>query len=88
MPKPSGAIRHLMGVWLEMMDAGIKTKLNNSYKEVLSKKLHVHYEAIHPFIDGNGRTGRMFMNYWRVKVGLPILVIKELERHEYYEWFV
>lgn len=52
------------------------------------KALHIRYEEIHPFIDGNGRTGRMFMNWTRMKrCGLPVLVIKELEKQEYYEWF-
>lgn len=52
------------------------------------KRLHVKYEAIHPFVDGNGRTGRMFMNWTRIKrCNLPVLVIRESERHEYYEWF-
>lgn len=48
---------------------------------------HVRYETIHPFIDGNGRTGRMFMNWQRVQVGLPILVIKEDDKYDYYKWF-
>jgi len=51
------------------------------------KEHHVEYEKIHPFVDGNGRTGRMFMNWERLKAGLPILVIKADERHEYYKWF-
>lgn len=55
--------------------------------EEKSIELHVRYEKIHPFVDGNGRTGRIFMNYWRIKNGLPILVIKEIARHKYYEWF-
>ncbi len=38
-----------------------------------SKQLHIAYEKIHPFTDGNGRTGRMFMNWWRIKNGLPII---------------
>ena len=48
---------------------------------------HVSFENVHPFIDGNGRMGRMLLNYERVKVGLPILVIKEKERNEYYKLF-
>lgn len=51
------------------------------------KQRHVEYEKIHPFIDGNGRTGRMFMNWQRLKLGLPILVIKADERQQYYQWF-
>lgn len=52
------------------------------------KTLHVLYEEIHPFVDGNGRTGRMFMNWHRVKIlGLPLLVVWEKERQSYYEWF-
>ena len=38
---------------------------------------HIAYEIIHPFADGNGRTGRLFLNWTRVQMGLPILVIWE-----------
>lgn len=48
---------------------------------------HIEYERIHPFIDGNGRTGRMFMNWQREKSGFPILVIKNSEKQSYYRWF-
>ena len=56
--------------------------------EYISKTLHVKYEKIHPFVDGNGRTGRIFMNWWRIKNNLPILVIHEgKEQMDYYKWF-
>lgn len=51
------------------------------------KQMHVLYERIHPFVDGNGRTGRMLMNWHRLKLGLPLLIIKASERHKYYKWF-
>ncbi len=53
------------------------------------KQLHVKYEKIHPFVDGNGRTGRMFMNWQRLKrAKLPLLIIHSgPEQYEYYKWF-
>lgn len=51
------------------------------------KNAHVGFEKIHPFLDGNGRTGRMIMNWMRVRVGLEPLLIRASERWQYYEWF-
>lgn len=51
------------------------------------KELHVDFESIHPFEDGNGRTGRMLMNWQRVRAGLEPLLIKADKRQDYYEWF-
>lgn len=57
-------------------------------KEALAKKVHVAFEEVHPFQDGNGRIGRMLYNYHRLKLGLPVHVIHEgLEQMEYYKWF-
>lgn len=57
-------------------------------KDEWSESLHVIYEKVHPFADGNGRTGRMFMNWWRMKHDLPILIIHEGdEQMAYYQWF-
>lgn len=51
------------------------------------KRWHVEFEKIHPFVDGNGRTGRILMNLQRLNVNLPILVIKDAEKQDYYAWF-
>ena len=51
------------------------------------KALHIQYERIHPFIDGNGRTGRILMNWMRLKQGLPILIVRAKDVKHYYEWF-
>ena len=60
---------------------------NESKTEEEIKQDHIKYETIHPFVDFNGRTGRMLMNWQRLKNGLPILVIKADERYAYYVWF-
>ncbi len=56
-------------------------------EEPVTRQLHVEFEGIHPHQDGNGRTGRMLMNAHRIRLGLPILIIREEAKFEYYKWF-
>lgn len=52
------------------------------------KKFHIKFESIHPFLDGNGRTGRILMNIQRLKLNLPLLIIHTgKEQIDYYGWF-
>lgn len=44
---------------------------------------HIQFEKIHPFSDGNGRTGRMIMNYSLLEHNLPPLIIKKELKNEY-----
>lgn len=62
-------------------------RLSKQAKTEYAKQNHVDYEKIHPFADGNGRTGRMFLNWWRIKNGLPLLIIRESKKRDYYKWF-
>ena len=48
---------------------------------------HLQFESIHPFIDGNGRTGRLLMNLQLIKSGLPAINIKFADRKKYYDAF-
>ena len=45
---------------------------------------HVKFENIHPFADGNGRAGRLAMNYLLLLLDHPPVIIHEEDRKEYY----
>ena len=45
---------------------------------------HAEFVRIHPFIDGNGRTSRLIMNYQLMKNGFLPISIKAEDRLEYY----
>lgn len=58
-----------------------------SLSDIKIQKAHIEFERIHPFVDGNGRSGRMLMNWQRIQAGLEPLCIKAAERWAYYTWF-
>lgn len=47
--------------------------------------LHGEFVKIHPFIDGNGRTARLLLNFELIKNGYPAVVIKNENRVDYYD---
>lgn len=63
---------------------------NDSPESPLIPKLalfHIEFERIHPFIDGNGRTGRLLVNLELMKAGYLPVDIKFSDRRAYYEAF-
>lgn len=47
--------------------------------------LHGEFVKIHPFVDGNGRTARLLLNFELMKAGFPPVIIKKEWRSEYYD---
>jgi Fic family protein len=56
-------------------------------KEISPKEAHIRFESAHPFIDGNGRTGRMLMWWHEQHIGQEPSLIPIEKRQDYYQWF-
>jgi Fic family protein len=71
----------------EEMDNFIKwcsKEVNKLHPIVFAARLHHKFVHIHPFEDGNGRTGRLLMNLFLMRSGFPISIIKKSDRAKYY----
>ena len=88
----AGAVHSLTPHYLihEQMEA-----LLNEYENMKREKhiieaiaeFHLRFEGIHPFIEGNGRTGWLIMNLELMKEGFLPINIKFTDRKEYYDCF-
>lgn len=60
-----------------------------SHENIIKRiaKLHLTFEHIHPFVDGNGRIGRVINNYLLIREGFVPVNIKFIDRKMYYEAF-
>ncbi|MFZ1626596.1 MAG: Fic family protein [Candidatus Moraniibacteriota bacterium] len=50
-------------------------------------RFHLHFENIHPFCDGNGRIGRVLISYQLLRLGFPLIIIRDKEKDTYYQAF-
>lgn len=64
-------------------ESAINTEESGKHPIILAARFHGFYEYLHPFRDGNGRTGRLISNYILLRLGHPLLVIPISARAEY-----
>ncbi len=60
---------------------------HTEYEDIFQKlaENHIRYERIHPFEDGNGRTGRLILNFELLRNNMPPIVIPKDDRTKYFE---
>lgn len=80
-PNPTEVISRLEKMLIEYNS----TISENIIKRIA--KLHLVFEYIHPFCDGNGRIGRVISNYLLIREGYVPINIKFIDRKDYYQAF-
>ena len=102
-PEDKGVYRripvHIMGAYTEpvqpyliepkMNDLLIDNEARKSQMTTVERiaRFHLEFEGIHPFIDGNGRTGRLILNLELIREGYPPINVKFTDRKRYYDAF-
>jgi len=80
-PPPWNDVPALMRDWINDAVA-LRHADEASIAEVLAV-LHARFEQIHPFLDGNGRAGRLILNLLCVRLGIPPAIIYKGDRSRY-----
>jgi len=70
--------------WLMCVYDGEMRKLHVVERAAL---FHLRFETIHPFVDGNGRVGRLLLNFELMQEGYPPVDVKFTDRIQYYDCF-
>lgn len=90
---------HIMGAYTEPVQPYLiepkmteLLKVNEERKNTMTvieriALFHLEFEGIHPFIDGNGRTGRLILNLDLIRNGYPPINVKFSDRKRYYDAF-
>jgi hypothetical protein len=80
-PPPFPEIDHRMADWVKDVN-NLREPSDVAFPERLAR-VHNDFERIHPFLDGNGRTGRLLLNLLLVRLGYPPAIVFKNERTKY-----
>ena len=74
---------------VEKLEAMLVQYRSNPHENIIKRitLIHLTFEYIHPFVDGNGRMGRVINNYLLIREGFVPINIKFIDRKLYYEAF-
>ncbi len=73
----------MMYQWVNNLNYQLKMATSNIEKIKIILEKHIEFERIHPFSDGNGRTGRMLINYLLLLNEIPPIIITKELKDEY-----
>ncbi len=74
-----------IGDLMQKLIAEYQSEWEGFHPVVRATLLHGEFVKIHPFIDGNGRTSRLLLNFELMKYGYPPIIIKNTQRARYYD---
>ncbi len=80
-PPPWPGVPAAMRQWVD--DAQALRDIDASDIAEAVASLHARFEQVHPFLDGNGRTGRLVVNLVLVRLGFPPAIIYKGDRQRY-----
>lgn len=75
---------------IEMMIDSMLLEHSSNHSDYFLEKIarfHLEFEHIHPFCDGNGRIGRVIINYQLMRLGFPPIIVRDKEKSIYYKSF-
>jgi hypothetical protein len=80
-PPPWPAVSAMVADWISEVQA--MGRGGEDIEPEALAKVHARFEQIHPFLDGNGRTGRLVLNLLLVRLGYPPAIVFKGERRRY-----